>query len=69
MCPSKIPKKWKKTLGLKIFWAMPWISFKIYQIHPKFDEDHESVSCFDHCSIVEELLGVLPVYFRTIWVF
>ncbi len=38
------------------FWAMSCISFKIHQIHPKFDGDHESVSYFDHSLIVEELL-------------
>ena len=34
---------------------MSWISFKIHQIYPKFDEDRESVSCFDCSSTVEEL--------------
>ena len=38
---------------------MAWISFEIYQTHPKFDEDHESISNFVHSSIVKEL----SVYF------
>ena len=41
--------------------AMSWISFKLHQIQPKFDGDHESVSYFDLTSIVEEL----SVYFRS----
>jgi hypothetical protein len=44
---------------------MSWISFEIRQSHLKFDGDLESVSIFDHSSIVEELsiFGVLPVNF------
>jgi hypothetical protein len=39
---------------------MSWISFKLHLFHLKFDEDFESASYFDHCSMVEEL----SVYFR-----
>ena len=63
MFPLKIPenRKNRRTLVQRNFLgAMSWISFEIRQTHPKFDEDHESVSNFYHSSIVEEL----SVYFR-----
>jgi hypothetical protein len=43
-----------------------WISFKTYQIDPKFHGDHEYLVYFDDRSTVEELL-LLPVYFRKIF--
>ena len=38
------------------FWAMSWISFEIHLSQFKFDGNQESVSFFNHSSIVEELL-------------
>ena len=52
-------KRW--TIAQENFFgAMSWISFQIHQSYLKFDEGHESLSCFDHSSIDEEL----SVYFR-----
>ena len=52
-------RKSQKTLFRNFFWGMSWISFEIHPSHSKFDGDHESASCFDLISIIEEL----SVYF------
>jgi hypothetical protein len=47
--------------------AKNWISFKTYQIDPKFHGDHEYMVYFDDSSTVEELSltsGILPENFQ-----
>jgi hypothetical protein len=61
MFSSKIPenrrKSQKSTCVQRIFfWALSWISFEIHLSQFKIDGDQESVSFFNHSSIVEELL-------------
>ena len=63
VCSSKIPenrRKLQKFVQENFLGPISWISFIIHPIDPKFDEDRESVSNFDHSSIVEEL----SVYLR-----
>ena len=56
MFPFRIPENRKKRCSGIFFGAC---SFEIHPSHSKFDGDHESASCFDLISIIEEL----SVYF------
>ena len=57
-----LPVFWRNMIyssGFFSILAKKWISFKTYQIDPKFDGDHEYLVYFDDSSTVEELC-----YFR-----